>query len=120
VAEDTSEGFQITAFPKASAGAIFQAGMAIGKFQGVMAAITPSGTLSISTLQPGRIESNRSPTFRRASPAKNWKILPALTTSAVASTIVLPVSRVMRRAIFSASLTSLIPTRPSASPRRSI
>ena len=32
-----SAGFQTTVLPKARAGAIFQAGMAMGKFQGVMA-----------------------------------------------------------------------------------
>ena len=33
-----------TVLPNASAGAIFQAGIAIGKFQGVMTAVTPSGS----------------------------------------------------------------------------
>ena len=43
VAEEISEGFHSTALPKASAGAIFQAGIAIGKFHGVIAATTPTG-----------------------------------------------------------------------------
>src|SRR5262249_2939224 len=37
-------GFQTTVLPYASAGAIFQAGMAMGKFQGVIAATTPTGS----------------------------------------------------------------------------
>ena len=39
-----SDGFQMTALPYASAGASFHAGMASGKFQGVIAAMTPTGT----------------------------------------------------------------------------
>jgi hypothetical protein len=39
-----SAGFQTTVFPKAIAGAIFHAGMAIGKFHGVIAVTTPSGS----------------------------------------------------------------------------
>ena len=38
-----SAGSIITQLPKARAGAIFQAGIAIGKFQGVIAATTPTG-----------------------------------------------------------------------------
>src|SRR5581483_8644361 len=37
-------GFQITVFPNASAGAIFHAGIAAGKFHGVITATTPTGT----------------------------------------------------------------------------
>ena len=40
-----SAGLNTTQLPNASAGAIFQAGIAIGKFQGVMAAHTPMGCL---------------------------------------------------------------------------
>ncbi len=36
-------GFNTTVFPATSAGAIFQAGMALGKFHGVMRPTTPSG-----------------------------------------------------------------------------
>ena len=36
-------GFITTVLPVTSAGALFQAGMAKGKFQGVMSATTPSG-----------------------------------------------------------------------------
>ena len=37
-------GFMTTVLPKASAGAAFHAGMAIGKFQGVINPNTPSGS----------------------------------------------------------------------------
>jgi hypothetical protein len=40
-------GLKTTVLPNASAGAIFQAGIAIGKFQGVMTAQTPSGSWTV-------------------------------------------------------------------------
>src|SRR3990172_187180 len=40
-------GFKITVFPQARARAVFQAGMAIGKFQGVIMETTPRGILSV-------------------------------------------------------------------------
>jgi hypothetical protein len=52
------------------AGAIFHAGIAIGKFQGVMMPMTPSGSRIISTSSPARTEFSRSPVTRNASPAK--------------------------------------------------
>ena len=42
-------GFNITAFPHMSAGAAFQAGIAIGKFQGAIIPTTPRGSREIST-----------------------------------------------------------------------
>ena len=42
-------GLSITAFPHIIAGAAFQAGIAIGKFQGDIIPITPNGSLEIST-----------------------------------------------------------------------
>ncbi len=39
-----SEGLRITELPAASAGAIFQAAISIGKFHGTMAATTPIGS----------------------------------------------------------------------------
>ena len=42
-------GFRITALPHIKAGAAFQAGIAIGKFQGEIIPITPMGSLVIST-----------------------------------------------------------------------
>ncbi len=40
-------GLKTTAFPATSAGAIFHAGMATGKFHGVMQATTPSGSRTV-------------------------------------------------------------------------
>ena len=56
-----SAGLRTTQLPKASAGAIFQAGMAIGKFQGVISPTTPKGSRVTSTLTPGRTEATASP-----------------------------------------------------------
>ena len=69
----------------AKAGATFQAGMAMGKFQGVIRLTTPSGSRVTSTVMPGRTEGSTSPRRRRASPAKYLKIWPARVTSPMAS-----------------------------------
>ena len=66
-------GFHTTALPKASAGAIFQAGVATGKFQGEMIATTPTGSLLTSISMPGRTLWAWSPICRRASAAKYVK-----------------------------------------------
>ena len=63
-------GFQITLLPKARAGAIFQAAVAMGKFQGVIIATTPIGSRRVSTSMPGRTESAVSPICRSTSAAK--------------------------------------------------
>ncbi len=86
-------GLHTTALPYASAGAIFQAGIAIGKFHGVMTPITPSGSRITSTSTPGRTERTCSPAVRSASPAKNLKIHAARWTSAMPSAFGLPSSR---------------------------
>ncbi len=70
-------GFQTTALPKASAGAIFQAGVATGKFHGLMIATTPTGSRRTSISMPGRTLSARSPCRRRASAANQVKNCPA-------------------------------------------
>ena len=54
-------GFHTTALPKASAGAIFQAGVATGKFHGLTMATTPTGSRRTSISIPGRTLSARSP-----------------------------------------------------------
>ena len=45
-------GFHTTVFPEARAGAIFHAGMRIGKFYGVMTPTTPSGALTVRMVSP--------------------------------------------------------------------
>jgi hypothetical protein len=42
-----SAGFSTTVFPQASAGATFQAAMSSGKFHGMMAPTTPTGSRSV-------------------------------------------------------------------------
>ena len=101
-----SAGFMTTALPKASAGAIFQAGIAIGKFQGVISPIMPTASRSIITSTPGRTEATASPKLRKASPAKNLKICAARMVSPTASESVLPSSRASRRP--SSSLRAMI------------
>ena len=91
-----SAGFSTTALPKASAGATFQAGMAMGKFQGVIAPTTPSGSRVTSTQVPGRAPGNASPASRTASPAKKCRTCAARATSASASASGLPSSRASR------------------------
>ena len=62
-------GLNTTVFPQTSAGAIFQDGMAIGKFQGVITPTTPIGMrtlmLNLSRSSDGVVCPNR----RRPSPA---------------------------------------------------
>ena len=88
-----SAGLRTTQLPKASAGATFQAGMAMGKFHGVISPTTPTGSRVTSTPTPGRTEGRTSPARRKHSPAKNLKMLPARTTSPIASDLTLPSSR---------------------------
>ena len=54
-----------TVLPKASAGALFHAGIAIGKFHGVISPKTPSGSRYVSTATPGRVESTVTPCRRK-------------------------------------------------------
>ena len=53
VAGVSEAGFMTTVLPKASAGALFHAGMAIGKFHGVISPNTPSGSRYVSTVDAG-------------------------------------------------------------------
>ena len=62
-------GLRTTVFPATSAGAIFQTGMATGKFQGVMAATTPTGSLKTMAVLSGSSEGVVYPMSRRPSPA---------------------------------------------------
>ncbi len=48
-----SAGFSTMVLPAASAGAHFLVTMAEGKFQGVIPAVTPTGSLRTTTLLPG-------------------------------------------------------------------
>ena len=60
-------GFHTTVLPYASAGAIFQAGMAIGKLNGVTTPTTPSGLRVTRICSPRRGEAKISPALRSPS-----------------------------------------------------
>ena len=47
-------GLSTTVFPHSNAGTSFQAGMAMGKFHGVMSDTTPSGSRRVSSKLPGK------------------------------------------------------------------
>ena len=62
-------GLKTTVLPVTSAGIIFQHGMAIGKFQGVMIPATPSGWRMLIAHLSGSSDGVVSPNIRRPSPA---------------------------------------------------
>ena len=89
-----SAGLSTTQLPKASAGAIFQAGIAIGKFHGVMRPDHADGLARDLDADAGAHRGQQlRPTRRRHSPAKNLKIWPARVASPMPSALVLPSSR---------------------------
>src|SRR5712691_7494688 len=64
-------GLKTTVLPATRAGAIFQTGIATGKFQGVTQATTPSGCLMVYAKFRGSSDWMVSPLMRRDSPAQN-------------------------------------------------
>ena len=114
-----SAGFSRTALPKASAGASFQAGIAAGKFQGVIRPMTPIGSRVTSMSTPGRTEASASPGMRNASPPKKRMICAARRVSAMASLRILPSSRASIRPISSDSTSMRRATRSRRSARAS-
>ena len=113
----SSAGLKTTQLPNASAGAIFQAGIASGKFHGVIAATTPTGSRVISISTPGRTESSFSPAIRTASPAKNLKMYPARPASPIPSASGLPCSRDSSRPSSSLRARISVPARSRTSNR---
>jgi len=67
----SSAGLATTVQPAASAGAILRAIIASGKFQGVMAATTPTGSLTAISFLPRAGSGIRSPCVRVASSANH-------------------------------------------------
>ena len=63
------DGLKTTTFPVTSAGIIFQHGMAIGKFQGVMIPAIPIGWRMLIAHLSGSSDGVVSPNIRRPSPA---------------------------------------------------
>src|SRR4029078_11772760 len=74
-------GLKTTVFPATRAGAIFQTGIATGKFQGVTQATTPRGCLIVYAKLRGNSEGIVSPVNRRDSPAQNSATLIDLCSS---------------------------------------
>ena len=62
-------GLMTTVLPVTRAGIIFQQGMAMGKFQGVMMPATPIGWRMLMAHLSGSSEGTVSPNMRRPSPA---------------------------------------------------
>ncbi len=91
-------GLRMTVLPLMSAGIIFQHGMAIGKFQGVMSPATPMGSRMLIAHLSGSSEGTVSPNSRRPSPAIRYAMSMPSWTSPRASSRTLPISRVMWRA----------------------
>ena len=99
-------GLKTTVLPATRAGIIFQHGIAIGKFQGVMIPATPIGWRMLIAHLSGSSDGTVSPNILRPSPAiKNAMSMPSW-TSPRASAMTLPISRVM--ALESRSLCSAI------------
>ena len=69
-----SAGLKTTQLPKASAGAIFHDGMAIGKFQGVKIPMTPTGSRVTSTSTSGLTERSTWPSLLTTAAAKYLKM----------------------------------------------
>ena len=93
-----SAGLMTTVLPQASAGAIFQAGIAIGKFQGATIRTGPiASRVNLDADARGGPRGRLSPVMRRVSPAKNSKICAARMVSPTPSARVLPSSRESRR-----------------------
>ena len=110
-------GLKTTVLPATSAGIIFQHGIAIGKFQGVMIPATPIGwRIDIAHLS-GSSLGTVSPNIRRPSPAIRKAMSMPSWTSPRASAMTLPISRLIAWA--SRSLCSAIsaPKRYRISPR---
>ena len=110
-----SAGLNTTVLPKASAGAIFQAGMAMGKFHGQIRPTTPSGSRVSITSTPGRTDAIATPSTRSASCAKNLKIWAARMVSAMPLASGFPSSRDSSRPISSLRARSSMPMASSAS-----
>jgi hypothetical protein len=94
----SSLGLQTTVQPAASAGATLRVIMEKGKFQGVMAATTPTGWRSTRKRVARAGGDSTSPATRGASSANHRMEASPVSTSLRASASGLPHSRVMRRA----------------------
>jgi hypothetical protein len=98
-------GLKTTVLPVTRAGMIFQHGIAIGKFQGVMIPATPIGWRMLIAHLSGSSLGTVSPAIRRPSPAIRKAMSIPSWTSPRASAMTLPISRLIaweRRSLCSA------------------
>ena len=98
----SGEGLSTTALPSASAGATTRMPRMSGKFHGVIAPTTPTGTRSAMLTRLVLCDGRISPTARTVSPAASCSSLAAPPTSYCALPGIEPVSRTIRSAISSA------------------
>ncbi len=110
-------GLRMTALPASRAGKVFQAGIAIGKFQGVMMPTRPSGWRMVMQNLSGSAEGNVSPSARRPSPAIYFATSMATCTSPRVSRKILPISRVISAASSSLCRSRMAAVRSKTSPR---
>ena len=110
-------GLRITALPASSAGNVFHAGIAMGKFQGVIIPTMPMGwrmvILNLLCIAEGIV----SPSARRPSPAINLATSIAVCTSPRVSLSTLPISRVISAANSSLCCSNNRDVRNKISPR---
>jgi hypothetical protein len=94
----SDDGLNTTVLPVTRAGIVFQHGIAIGKFHGVMIPATPSGWRMLIAHLSGSSDGTVSPAIRRPSPAIRYAMSIPSWTSPRASARTLPISRVIARA----------------------
>ena len=104
-------GLMTTVLPQISAAIPFHAGIAIGKFQGVMRPATPRGARTAMLNLLWSSDGVVTPKRRRPSPAARKAMSIASCTSPFVSSSTLPISRVISRAIFSLSRLRISPAR---------
>ncbi len=104
-------GLMTTVFPQTSAAVDFQAGIAMGKFHGVMNAQTPIGERTDIANLFGSSDGVVWPCSRRPSPPMRKAMSMASWTSPRASLRTLPISRVMSRAYCSLRSRRISPRR---------
>ena len=110
-------GLRITALPACKAGKVFQAGIAIGKFHGVMMPTIPTGWRTVILNLFGIADGTVSPSARRPSPAIYLATSIAVCTSPRVSFKILPISRVIRAASSSFCCSNSKAVRSIISPR---
>ena len=114
----SSDGFITTPLPASSAGKIFQLGMAIGKFQGVIIPTTPTGIRVVHAIFVRHLgRARRRPIADRPWPATKAAMSIASCTSPPPSMRILPASRLTSSASSALRAVRTAPTAAMASAR---